>query len=90
MYRYLEAEAVGQNISIVVPQESEGDFHDIMERIKKGERIARNETSRRKERRSNRAGVLELFAADRRRRTISWALRSSPTTSPLASVPSRS
>ncbi len=46
MYGYSEAEAVGQSISILIPQDLPSEFRDIMRRLRRGERIERYETRR--------------------------------------------
>ena len=45
-YGYSPAEAVGKSISIVIPPEGRAEFVDILERIKRGERIKNHEAVR--------------------------------------------
>jgi PAS domain S-box-containing protein len=46
MYGYTASEAIGQPISIIAPPEWPDDVFQILERIKKGERIAHYQTKR--------------------------------------------
>lgn len=46
MYGYTEAEAVGQNISLLVPADRVNEVPDLLERIGRGQRVDRYETSR--------------------------------------------
>jgi PAS domain S-box-containing protein len=45
-YGYSPAEAVGKSISIIIPPEGRAEFVDILERIKRGERVKHHETVR--------------------------------------------
>jgi two-component system, cell cycle sensor histidine kinase and response regulator CckA len=46
MYGYSAEEATGQNISIIVPDDIENDFSEVLEKIGKGERVEAYETVR--------------------------------------------
>jgi PAS domain S-box-containing protein len=45
-YGYSPAEAVGKSISIIIPPEGRAEFVDILERIKRGEKVKHYETVR--------------------------------------------
>jgi PAS domain S-box-containing protein len=45
-YGYTAEEAVGQNISLIIPEELHEDLAEIMTRLKQGERVERSETVR--------------------------------------------
>lgn len=45
-YGYSRAEAVGNSISIIIPPESQAEFVDILERIKRGEKVKHYESVR--------------------------------------------
>jgi PAS domain S-box-containing protein len=47
MYGYTAVEAIGQPITIIVPPDLQNDVPQILERIRKGERIAHYQTKRR-------------------------------------------
>jgi PAS domain S-box-containing protein len=48
MFGYTESEAVGQNISLIIPEELLNEEHVIISRIKRGERIDHYETVRKR------------------------------------------
>jgi PAS domain S-box-containing protein len=48
MYGYTAAEAIGKTVSIIVPPERQPELAEILEKLKRGERIERMETTRRR------------------------------------------
>jgi len=46
LYGYTQAEAVGQNIDIIVPKEMRKEIHSILERLRSGGRVVHHETVR--------------------------------------------
>jgi PAS domain S-box-containing protein len=48
MYGYKAAEVIGQNITLIVPPERTEELAEILEKLRRGERIARMETVRRR------------------------------------------
>jgi PAS domain S-box-containing protein len=47
LYGYTAEEAVGRSVRMLVPEEQRGEIDDIMERVRRGERVAHYETIRR-------------------------------------------
>lgn len=48
MYGYTAVEAIGKTVSIIVPPERQPELAEILEKLKRGERIERMETTRRR------------------------------------------
>lgn len=46
LYQYSAEEAVGRNISLIIPPEGEGELERILKRIERGERVEHHETVR--------------------------------------------
>jgi PAS domain S-box-containing protein len=47
MYGYRPDEIIGQSVSVLVPPEHPGEVHEILERLRRGERLQHFETTRR-------------------------------------------
>ena len=87
IFGYTADEVIGRHISVLMPPEHVEDMHQILERIRRGERVDHYETRRRTEGRTHHRRLAHRLADPRRRRHRSSGPRKSPGTSPSGSGP---